>query len=49
MYKMSSHPSEFQTPVDCAEERKQDGTIANLNGLQHGKPMLRSLGIEKVR
>jgi len=32
-YEMASHSGEFETPVDCAEEGKKDGSIANLNGL----------------
>jgi hypothetical protein len=32
-YKMASHSSEFESPVDCAEEGEKNSSIADLDGL----------------
>jgi len=32
-YEITSHSGEFEAPVDCAEEREKDSSIADLDGL----------------
>lgn len=45
---MPAHAGEFKTPMDCTKERKQDGSITDLDRLQHIQPMLRSLRIQVI-
>ena len=46
---MPAHAGEFKTPMDCTEERKQNGSITDLDRLQHIQPMLSSLRIQVER